>query len=91
MFREAANGIAEQYVCGTSEYIEERHPDLYRRTEGVDERMNKVWQAGRQGKASLDDFRAVLEEWQRLHLEQIDVYRRESKATKGSGSMCGES
>ena len=74
MFKKVANDLGERYVRGTSDYILDRHPALHQKTEEVDRRMNEIWKAGRQGKASIEGFRTVLGEWHALHLRQIKIY-----------------
>lgn len=89
-FREAAHYLGERYIQGTSDYIRTHDHDLYRRTEDADRRMNEVWAAGRQGKASIEEFRAVLKEWHALHLRQIEVYAKAQVCNQGKGdSPCG--
>lgn len=90
-FREAAHDLGERYIRGTSDYIRIHHPDLYQRTENADRRMNEVWAAGRQGRASIEDFRAVLRDWYGLHRKQIDTFAEEQTIGKArSDSVCGE-
>jgi len=80
MFKVAAGEIAEKYVQGTGDHIRKHHPDLYQRTERAHMRLEDVWLAGRQGRAGVEDFRVVLEGWQGLHFEQIEIYAREVQA-----------
>jgi hypothetical protein len=81
-FKKAANDIGERYVRGTDDYVREHHPDLYARTEEADKRMNELWTAGRQGKATIDQFREALNEWYLLHLKGIEIYVAERLGTK---------
>jgi hypothetical protein len=74
MFKKAANDLGERYIRGTSDYIRDHHPALRQKTEEADRRMNEVWAAGLQGKASIEEFRKVLGEWHALHLRQIEIY-----------------
>ena len=90
-FRKAAGDIAERYVRGTSDYVREHDPDLFRRTEEADKRMNETWAAGRQGKATIDEFRGVLRQWQLLHLDGIDLFaKHQARPSSPAESVTGE-
>jgi hypothetical protein len=89
-FREAARDLGERYIRGTSDYIRAHDHDLYRRTEDADQRMNETWAAGRQGKAHIEEFRAVLREWHGLHLRQIEIFAKAQVSNQDKGdSACG--
>jgi hypothetical protein len=82
MFKKAANDLGERYIRGTSDYIRDRHPDLHQKTEEADGRMNEVWTAGRQSKATVEEFREALNEWYLLHLKGIEIYAAETIGTR---------
>jgi hypothetical protein len=84
-FRESARDLGERYVAGTSDYIRVHDPDLYRRTEDADRRMNEVWAEGRQGRTAIEEFQRVLAEWHSLHLRQIESYARAQAAKQSKG------
>jgi hypothetical protein len=73
-YREAAHDLGERYIRGTSDYIRDHVPDLYRQTEEVDRQINEAWIAGRRGGVGIEQFRKLLREWHRLHLKQIEIY-----------------
>jgi hypothetical protein len=89
MFKKAANDLGERYLRGTTEYIQQHHPELHREIETADIRMNEVWSAGLVGKASPPDFRSALGCWYKLYLKAIQIYARE-KGDPGRDDGQGE-
>ena len=79
LFQKTVDELNLRYieVSFDSDYILKRHPDLYWRTEGAEDRLNEVWKAGLEGKATVEEFREALKKWYRLHIEQLAVYKRE--------------
>jgi hypothetical protein len=39
-----------------------------------DDRLNEIWDAGLRGKAGIEEFRDVPDEWYRLHLQGIEIF-----------------
>ena len=79
MFEKAVDDINKRYIEGTDDYIRKLHPDVYQKTNQAEDKLNEVWKAGLEGKARIEEFRPVLEEWSRLHLRSIEIYSREHK------------
>lgn len=88
-FKEAVEGLSRQYIEGTINYIREHHPDLYQQTIAQEDKLNEVWIAGREGKASIEEFRKVVEEWYLLHLRGIEIYANSREKT-GSAVQGGQ-
>ena len=75
-FKRTVDEINTRYIDGTIDYIRKCHPDLYEKTNEAEDRLNEVWKAGLEGKAGIEEFREVLEQWFRLHLQSIETYSR---------------
>lgn len=79
-FEEMFAGVMERvnirYVTGTIDFLRKNCPDLYRRINETEDRLNEIWDAGLQGKAGIEEFRSVLDEWYRLHLRGIEIFAR---------------
>jgi len=77
MFKKAVDELNRRYIEGTIDYIRKRHPDLYQKTNEIEDRLNEVWKAGFQGKAGIEKFRNILKEWYFLNLKTIEIYSKE--------------
>lgn len=77
MFKKAVDELNRRYIEGTIDYIRKHHPDLYRKTNDAEDRLNEVWKAGLQGKAGIEKFRKTLKAWYLLHLQGIEIYSKE--------------
>lgn len=77
MFRKAGDEINRRYIEGTISYVRKYQPDLYQKTKKAENKLNEVWKAGLEGKASVDEFREVLKEWYSLQLRGIEIYSEE--------------
>jgi len=74
IFRIKVDEINKIMPNGTIPYIRKNHPDLYKETNNVEQRLNHVWKNGLQGRASLEEFRAVLEEWFALYMKAAELF-----------------
>ena len=77
LFQKTLAEINELYMDGTNEYIRECHEGLYDIIDQVEDRLQEVWDLGLLGKATLDDFRTVLQEWHSLWIQTIEIYIEE--------------
>lgn len=77
MFRKAVDELNGRYIEGTIAHIRKHHPDLYRKSNEAEDRLNDAWKAGLQGKAEIEEFREVLKRWYYLHLRGIEIYSKE--------------
>lgn len=78
LFKKAVTEINRRYV---EEAIDDctcdEHRELYEKTNGAEDRLNEVWKAGLEGKATLQEFREALKEWYQLNVKGIEIYERE--------------
>lgn len=79
MFEKAVDELNHRYIEGGIDYIRKSHPELYRKTNNAEERLNTVWKAGLQGKADIEEFRKILKEWYLLHLRGIEIYSQKQE------------
>lgn len=77
MFKKTVDEIKRRYVEGSIDYIIKHHPNLYRKTNEAEDRLNAVWKAGRKGEAGIEEFREALKQWYLLNLKGIEVYSKE--------------
>jgi len=84
LFETAIHGIEEHYHEGTREHIHEHHPDLERRIDEAEERVQNTLREGLQGKSTLEEFGAVLREWVRLEREAIRLFSEAGKSENQS-------
>lgn len=77
LFTSTMTELNRQCVEGTTVYIREHHPGLYRQTHEAERIIDEVWQAGLDGEATIEEFREVVEKWYLLYLRGIQVYSRE--------------
>ena len=77
MFRKAGDEINRRYIEGTISYVRKYQPDLYQKTKKAESKLNEVWKAGLEGKASIEQFREVLKQWYVLQLRGIEIYSKE--------------
>ena len=77
MFKKAIDEINRKYIAGTIGYIQKHHPDLYQKINTAEDRLNRIWKAGLDGKVDIEGFRKVLKEWYLLNLHSIEIHSRE--------------
>jgi len=76
MAKKATDEIEKRFINGTIDFIKEHVRSLYERINRTWERLDKVWIAGRNGNATIEEFREVLEEWYLLHIKAIKIQIR---------------
>ena len=79
MFEKAVDELNRHYIDGTTDHIETYHPDLYREIDEAENELNRVWRAGLDGKAGIEEFRETLGRWYRLHIGGIEIYSKRRK------------
>ena len=79
-FRKTVRAIKGKYINGTIDYVCDYHPELYQKTIQAKDRLDKFWKMGREGEASLEEFKAALDEWKSLHIMAIEIYQKIAKS-----------
>lgn len=79
LFEKTVDELNQRYIDGTTDHIETYHPDLYREIDEAENELNRVWRAGLEGKAGVEEFRAALGHWYRLHVRSIEIYTEQHK------------
>jgi len=74
-FQQAINDIERVYIAGTLTFIREHHRDLREKIMEVENKMDKVWQAGLRGEESFEKFEEELTKWRDLHHQAIKIFR----------------
>lgn len=76
IFQRTVDKINERYIQGTIAHISRNHPDLDRRINDAESAVNDIWFKCERGKASIEEFKAKIEEWYRLNLQAINIYSK---------------
>lgn len=69
MFKKAIAELNKRWVDGTFVYLQAHQPNLYQEINRAESKVDHVWLSGREGRATLDEFRGVLKNYYLLVLK----------------------
>jgi hypothetical protein len=78
-FKQTAEEINDTYIEGTIDYIYEHQHQLAKKIDRIEDRLDKVWRAGLEGNAGLEEFRSVLKDWRLLYQSGIELFNNEDR------------
>jgi hypothetical protein len=71
VFRCALEEINREYLPGTIDYVKTTDPELWERILSAEDKLTEAWLSG-----AAEEFHRVLDEWENLHRQAIEVYRK---------------
>ena len=81
MLKKAMDALNEKYTEGGVAYIDKYHPDLSKKLDDAEDKLNAKANAYYGKKIDLEEFRAELKHWYLLNLKVIEIHKNYLKET----------
>ena len=75
MFKKAMDALNEKYIEGGVAYIDKHHPEISRKLDDAEGKLNAKANAYYDGKIDLEEFKSALKQWYLLHLKAIEIHK----------------
>ena len=75
MFKKAMDALNNKYIEGGVAYIDKHHPEISRKLDDAEGKLNAKANAYYDGKIDLEEFRSELKHWYLLNLKAIEIHK----------------
>ncbi|ODS33553.1 MAG: hypothetical protein SCARUB_01287 [Candidatus Scalindua rubra] len=79
IFKSALAKINDVYIEGTIQFISENFPGVDNQIRAMEEKIDKLWDSCLRGTSRLSDFRSAMDQYSKLYLKAIDLYKNRGK------------
>ena len=75
MLKKTMDALNEKYIEGGVAYIDKHHPEISRKLDDAEGKLNAKANAYYDGKIDLEEFKSALKQWYLLHLKAIEIHK----------------